>query len=102
MFEIKVEPAFKIDYKRVMRRHPHLKPALKEALDEIAASGTVPASYNPHPLTNQGGNYTGHMDFHLADGEVDVIVLYMPHKTNPVIRLVRMGSHKELFQGPKL
>ena len=35
-----------------------------------------------------------------CDGEVDVLVLYLPHKTNPIIRLVRMGSHKELFQGP--
>ena len=102
MFEIKVEPIFKTDYKRVMRKHPHLKPAFKEALNELALTGTVPASYNPHLLTNQGGNYTGHVDFHLSDGDVDVIVLYMPHKTNPVIRLVRMGSHKELFQGSKM
>ncbi len=43
----------------------------------------------------------GHIDFHLSDGLVDVVVLYLPHKTNPVIRLVRMGSHEELFQGPQ-
>jgi mRNA interferase YafQ len=35
-----------------------------------------------------------------CDGEEDVLVLYLPHKTNPIIRLARMGSHKELFQGP--
>ena len=40
-------------------------------------------------------------DFHLSDGIADVIVLYLPHKTNPVIRFVRMGSHSELFQGPQ-
>ena len=40
------------------------------------------------------------MEFHLADGMVDVLVLFMPHRSNPVIRLVRMGSHQELFQGP--
>lgn len=102
MYEIRVEPVFKADYKRVMRNHPHLKPAFRAALDELMATGTVPASYSPHPLTNQGGNYTGHIDFHLSDGDVDVIVLYMPHKTNPVIRLVRMGSHRELFQGPEI
>lgn len=39
------------------------------------------------------------MDFHLSDGQVDVVVLYMPHKTNPSIRLVRMGTHEDLFQG---
>ncbi len=53
-------------------------------------------------LDNPGGNYNAYWDFHLADGLVDVVVLYMPHKTNPIIRLVRMGSHDELFQGPLL
>ena len=33
-------------------------------------------------------------------GKVDVLVLYLPHKTNPIIRFVRMGSHSLLFQGP--
>ena len=78
MFEIKVEAQFKADYKRTMRIHPQLKTE----------------------LSNPGGNYNGHIDFHLSDGLVDVVVLYLPHKTNPVIRLVRMGAHQELFQGP--
>ena len=53
------------------------------------------------PTSSQtpGGNYNGHIDFHLSDGLVDVVVLYLPHKTNPVIRLVRMGTHQELFSG---
>ena len=85
MYEIKVEPAFKADYARVMKRHPRLRGEFKEAVSE---------------LMRTGGNYNGHIDFHLSDGMVDVVVLYMPHKSNPIIRLVRMGSHDELFQGP--
>lgn len=102
MFEIRVEPAFKADYARTMKRHPQLKSEFKEAVSELVRTGTVPAEYGPHELDNPGGNYNGHIDFHLSDGMVDVVVLYMPHKTNPIIRLVRMGSHDELFQGPLL
>lgn len=102
MFEIRVEPAFRADYQRVMRRHPQLRDEFKTAVEELMAHGRVPLSYHPHVLDNPGGNYNAHWDFHLADGLVDVVVLYMPHKTNPIIRLVRMGSHDELFQGPML
>jgi mRNA interferase YafQ len=99
MYEIKVEQIFKEDYKRTMRKFPHLKGEFQAAVEELAQHGRVPDNYSPHPLTNANGNYNGHIDFHLSDGMVDVLVLYMPHKTNPVIRLVRMGSHDELFRG---
>lgn len=97
MFETKVESIFESNYKKIMRRRPHLEPAFKEALDEMTATGTAPASCNPHPLAKQSGSHTGHVDLHLSDGEIDVIVLYMPHKTNPAIKLVRMGSRKVLM-----
>ena len=100
MYEIKVESAFKADYARVMKQHPRLRGEFKEAVSELMRTGAVPNEYGPHELSNPGGNYNGHIDFHLSDGMVDVVVLYMPHKSNPIIRLVRMGSHDELFQGP--
>lgn len=100
MFSLKYEPVFKDDFKRVMRRYPKLLGEFKAAVEELAEHGRVPEQYRPHELTNPGGNYNGHIDFHLSDGLVDVIVLYLPHRTNPIIRLVRMGAHDELFQGP--
>ncbi len=100
MFEIKVEAQFKVDYKRTMQSHPQLKTEFKAAVAELAAHGVLPAEYGAHELSNPGDNYNGYIDFHLSDGLVDVVALYLPHKTNPVIRLVRMGSHQELFQGP--
>lgn len=102
MHEIRVEPIFKTDYKRVMRAHPQLRREFEEAVRELAINGCVPEGHNPHALTNPQGNYNGHIDFHLLDGAVDVIVLYAPHKTNPIIRLVRVGSHEELFKDPLL
>lgn len=103
MFEIRVEHRFKLDYQRVIRVHPQLKADFAEAVEELMQTGRVPEEYRPHVLDNPGGNYNdGHIDFHLSDGKIDVIVLYLPHKTNPIIRLVRMGMHEELFQGPTL
>ncbi len=99
MYEVKPELQFQRDYRSVMRRHPELKQDFLTAVRELTQTGRVSEQYRPHMLDNPGGNYNGHMDFHLSDGKTDVIVLYVPHKTNPVIRLVRMGSHKELFQG---
>ena len=101
MYTIKFDSAFKPDYLRVTRRHPFIKDEFLTAMRELAASGTLPESYGAHELSNPDGNYNGHIDFHFSDGIVDVIVLYLPHKTNPVIRFVRMGSHSELFQGPQ-
>ncbi len=102
MYEIRLEPTFQADYRRTMRRYPHLRSDFEHVVRELANHGTVPESYHPHVLSNPGGNYNAHWDFHLSDGLVDVVVLYVPHKTNPIIRLVRMGSHEELFQGPLL
>lgn len=100
MYEIKIEPIFKADYEWVMKKYPQMKSEFRAAVTELARNGEVPEAYSPHELRNPEGNYNGHIDFHLSDGIVDVVVLYVPHKTNPAIRLVRMGSHAELFQGP--
>ena len=98
-YQVKYEPAFKADYKREMRLHPGLRKEFEAAVRELIETGTVPEQYSPHVLKKLGDNYNGHIDFHLPDGKVDVLVLYLPHKTNPIIRFVRMGSHSLLFGG---
>ena len=100
MFLIKLEPQFMADYARFKRRRPELIGELRDAIDQLAATGSVSEGYRPHALSQPGGNYNEYIDFHLSEGAADVIVLYMPHRTNPVIRLVRIGEHSELFQGP--
>ena len=100
-YTVKYDAVFKRDYKKVMNRHPELKDEFRAAVTELVVNGRLPESYRPHLLTNPGGNYNGHIDFHLSAGKVDVVVLYLPHRTSPIIRLVRMGAHEELFQGPR-
>lgn len=101
MFTLVRDSVFVEDYKRTMREYPHLKKEFEAAVHELTANGVLPEEYGAHELVNPGGNYNGHIDFHLSNGDVDVVVLYLPHKTNPVIRFVRMGKHSELFQGKR-
>ena len=56
MYEIKVEPAFRADYARIMKRRPRLKGEFKEAVSELMRTGAVPEEYGPHELVNPGGN----------------------------------------------
>ena len=99
MYELKFEPVFREDYKKVKRIWPGVARELGRALEILASDGTLPAEYGAHELVNAGGNYNGHIDFHLSEGSIDVLVLYKPHRTNPSIRFVRMGCHDDLFQG---
>lgn len=101
MFTLKYDASFKRDYRRIMRAYPQLRREFAAAAEELAARGVLPDGYGAHLLDSPGGNYNGHVDFHLSDGLVDVVVLYLSHKTNKIIRFVRMGTHRELFQGPE-
>lgn len=98
MYRLVFEQGFKDDYQRVKRQWPGVSKELQQALDLLRADGRLPEEYGAHELVNHGGNYNRHIDFHLSDGVIDVVVLYMPYKTNPTIRFVRMGTHAELFQ----
>lgn len=100
MFRLYFDEAFRSDYRRVKRRYPGVAKELAAALELLQADGRLPDVYGAHMLSNPGGNYNGAVDFHLSGGEVDVVVLYVPHKTNPSIRFVRMGTRGELFHGP--
>lgn len=99
MYKLKPEPQFTKDYLRFKRQHPELVRDLMDVLEQLHQNGVVRRAYNPYLLSNRGGNYNGNDEFHLSNGKVDVIVIYRPHHTNQVIRLIRIGTHSELFQG---
>ena len=99
MYTLKYDSVFRADYKRVMRKYPQLRKEFAEAVRELAETGALSEACSLHLLTHSHGTYTGHMDFHLSNGKVDVVALYMPHKSERIIRFVRMGSHDELFHG---
>lgn len=97
MYKLKIEDQFKKDYQQLKQSHPELISDLLDTLNQLHLHGIVNSQYEPHILDNRGGNYNGNYEYHLSDGKVDVLVIYMPHKTNPTIRLIRVGNHNELF-----
>ncbi len=99
MWKLGIERTFQRDYARHKHDRADVPKLVEEALAELAETGTVSGGYQPHPLANPELNYLGHMEFHL-DEDLDLLVIYLPHATQPSIRLVRMGPHNELFHGP--
>lgn len=80
---------FKKDLKRIQNK-PQKIEHLKTVLSILQETGVLPETYKPHKLT---GNYTGFMECHV---ENDLLLIWLDEENN-VIKLVRLGSHSELF-----
>lgn len=80
---------FKKDLKRYQNRPSKIE-VLKQVLRHLKDNGSVPAEYLPHRLT---GNFKGYMECHIED---DFLLIWIDENTN-TIKLVRLGSHHELF-----
>ena len=89
MWKLKFTSQFKKDYKRIQNQPEKLK-VLDAVLSALAATGTVPQEYLPHPLS---GNWANHMECHIKG---DFLLIWYD-KGAGIIKLVRMGSHSELF-----
>ena len=70
---------------------------LPNIIEMLAADVVLPAKYRDHMLT---GNWTGHGECHIKP---DLLLLYMKiddeisEDKSGELRLVRLGSHAELF-----
>ena len=83
MKEIVASGKFKKDLKRY-RGKPETLRKLYEGLN-------LPKHYKPHMLV---GEYSGHMECHI---ENDTLLIWLD-KTANIIKLVRFGTHSELFR----
>ena len=90
MRKLKYTPQFKKDVKKI-QNNPKKTHLLNETLDLLKATGTLPKEYNPHPLK---GKYQGHIECHI---EGDFLLIWIDEKSD-VIKLIRLGSHSELFE----
>lgn len=89
MFTLKMTGQFKKDLKRIQNRPKKIE-HLETVLSFLQETGVVPEIYSPHKLT---GNYDGFMECHV---ENDFLLIWLDEEEN-VIKLVRLGSHSELF-----
>ena len=89
MKTIRKTTQFKKDFKKIKNNTNKIN-ALLEIVRKLANGETIPAEFDPHPLT---GNYKNHMECHI---ESDFLLIWFDKNTDEV-KLVRLGSHSELF-----
>ena len=89
MIKLKITTHFKKDLKRI-QNNPKRIADLKKALKILETTSTLPKEYLPHKLE---GVYKGCMECHI---ENDLLLIWFDNKNN-VIKLIRLGSHSDLF-----
>lgn len=80
---------FKKDLKRYQHQSDKLS-ALSNVLRYLKRDGKIPSAYKPHKLS---GNFKGHWECHIED---NFLLIWIDETTN-TIKLVRLGTHHELF-----
>ena len=84
---------FTSQFKKDLKRYKHRKEVIAklETILRLLADGLpIPEENRPHILT---GNYRGYMECHV---ESDTLLIWWDKETG-TIKLVRFGSHSELF-----
>ncbi len=90
MYKIEQSSRFKKDLKRYLHDKEKLT-ALNNVIKQLEENGVVQAEYSPHPLK---GEYAGTMECHIKS---DFLLIWVDKETC-TIKLVRLGSHSELFR----
>lgn len=93
MRDIERASAFKRDFKRAKaapRHGKNLDELLLAVLVLLLADKPLPAACHDHPLS---GDWKGYRDCHIKP---DLLLIYSKPNAN-TLRLVRLGSHSELF-----
>jgi len=90
MKTLKYSGSFKKDLKRYQNK-PKKIAELEKVLHFLEELGTVPAEYDPHHLK---GQYLNCLECHIED---DYLLIWID-ETLDLIRLIRLGSHSELFK----
>ncbi len=86
---LKLTSQFKKDLKRYKHKTETLE-QLEYILNLLVKGEDIPDEYRPHMLH---GNYKNHMECHV---ENDTLLIWFD-RAAPVIKLVRFGTHSELF-----
>ncbi len=84
--------AFKKDYKRVKAtpRHKNIEMLLEEIVSLLVLDRTLPEKHSDHGLA---GEWNDHRECHLKP---DLLLIYAKPDAE-TLRLVRLGSHSDLF-----
>ena len=91
MFALEYSGQFKKDLKRMVRRGMDIT-SIRGVISILENEGQVPAEYKPHILK---GDWNGIWECHI---QPDWLLLYDISDSIKLIRLVRTGSHSDLFK----
>ena len=89
MKELRKTSQFKKDFKRFCKDLDKVK-ILYDIVEKLVNGVDIPAVHKPHPLK---GEWKDFMECHVED---DCLLIWFDKEEN-IIKLVRLGSHSELF-----
>lgn len=90
MYRLTVTTQFEKDYKRCLARNLDVS-ILDNLILFLEKAGTIDEKLHPHPLK---GKYLKHWECHIMP---DWLLIWLPNHTEKEIRLVRTGTHSDLF-----
>jgi mRNA interferase YafQ len=93
MYKILISTKFKKDLKKVVKdpNDKKLTTAILRLLKEKGISG-IPEVMKPHKLK---GNYKDNWECHIKP---DLLIIWYQIESPNIIKLIRIGSHTELFK----
>ena len=89
MKEIRKTSQFKKDFKRFSKYEEKVK-TLFSIIKRLQKGESLPPEFNPHSLK---GEWKQYMECHIDD---DYLLIWFDKDEN-ILKLVRLGSHSELF-----
>lgn len=94
MFEIESTGQFKKDLKRIKKRSRTQIESIQETIGLLKSHGFkgIPKKMRPHKLT---GQYKGNWECHVLP---DLLIVWLQIDDKEIIRLVRAGTHSDLFE----
>ena len=92
MLKIEYQGQFKKDYKLALKRgcNPEL---LTEVISMLVEQQLLPEKYNDHSLVSSR-NYKGMRECHI---QPDWLLIYQIIEDRLILRLIRTGTHSDLF-----
>ena len=93
MFEIEFTGQFKKDLKRIKKRSAGYLDNIQKTIKLLEKNGVdaIPAKMRPHKLS---GYYKGSWECHVLP---DLLIIWFQIDDAGVIRLIRAGTHSDLF-----
>jgi len=92
---VKVEPTIRYakDRKKMKKQGKDMN-QLDSVISLLQTGEPLPPEYSDHPLK---GNYKGCRECHIGGKKSDWLLIYQIANNKLILKLIRTGSHSELF-----